>query len=122
MRPLSKFLYTRISSCFLCTSIADQPSLSKIQKFVGRSGKTYRILAKVSAKWTRLAIALELEEDIDSVRMNTHHQVEEACLEILKRWLSGSGRKPVTWSTFIECLDDIELGILADDLRSEFAD
>ena len=110
-----------ISSCFLCTSIADEPSLSKIQKFVGRSGKTYRILAKVSPKWNRFAIALGLEEDIDSVRMNTHHQVENACLEILRRWLDGGGRKPVTWSTFIECLDDIQLGTLAEELTSEFA-
>lgn len=36
---------------------------------------------------------------------------------ILKEWLSGSGKQPVTWATLIEVLRDIKLPVLACDIR-----
>ena len=38
--------------------------------------------------------------------------------EILERWLVGTGKKPVTWTTLVEVLRDIELSILADDIEA----
>ena len=33
--------------------------------------------------------------------------------EILKQWLQGKGRKPVTWQTLVMCLRDTGLNFLA---------
>ena len=38
--------------------------------------------------------------------------------EILKEWLQGKGRKPVTWQTLVNCLRDTDLNILADVIES----
>ena len=49
--------------------------------------------------------------------------IEKACrngppvditVEILRQWLQGTGRLPVTWQTLVECLRDAKLNIAAD--------
>ena len=39
-------------------------------------------------------------------------------IEILQEWVSGRGKKPVSWRTLIEVLRDTGLGVLADDIES----
>lgn len=39
--------------------------------------------------------------------------------EILKKWLQGQGKKPVTWSTLIEVLKDIKLSELAKAIKEK---
>ena len=38
--------------------------------------------------------------------------------EILRQWLSGKGKQPVTWATLIEVLHDIGLSTLAKDISA----
>ena len=45
----------------------------------------------------------------DPVQINT---------EILKEWLNGSGKQPVTWEILIETLDDCNLVTLAEDIKA----
>ena len=37
--------------------------------------------------------------------------------EILKQWLQGKGRTPVTWRTLVRCLRDTKLNVLADKIE-----
>ena len=37
-------------------------------------------------------------------------------LAILKKWLQGQGKKPVTWKTLVEVLRDAQLTVLADEV------
>ena len=39
-------------------------------------------------------------------------------MEILEEWITGRGKRPVTWSTLIEVLHDIELSTLARELAA----
>ena len=39
-------------------------------------------------------------------------------VEILRQWLQGKGRMPVTWLTLIKCLRDTVLNVLSDDIKS----
>ena len=43
---------------------------------------------------------------------------EQTCLEILREWLAGRGKQPITWKTLIEVLDDIELCTLAREIAT----
>ena len=52
--------------------------------------------------------SLELEYRQNTERINT---------EILREWVSGRGKKPVTWETLTEVLHDIELGALASEIE-----
>ena len=53
---------------------------------------------------------------------NLEHQhqrhAEHINTAILQEWLTGSGKKPVTWATLVEVLRDIELSTLADDIAA----
>ena len=56
---------------------------------------------------------IEITERGDSLRIT---------VEILRQWLNGKGKKPVTWQTLVTCLQDTGLYVLAekiDDLLSE---
>ena len=47
-----------------------------------------------------------------------HYDPERISIEILQEWLTGRGKKPVTWSTLVEVLHDIELSTLAGDIEA----
>ena len=43
---------------------------------------------------------------------------EQTSMEILKEWLAGRGKHPVTWNTLIEVLHDTELCTLAREIEA----
>ena len=47
-----------------------------------------------------------------------HYDAEQINTEILQEWLSGRGKQPVTWTTLVEVLHDIELSTLAGDIET----
>ena len=99
----------------------DKPEMWQLQRFVGVSGRPVRVVEEVCADWEKLALALHFRGGvIRAVRESERPLVEPACRRILERWsVDGEGRQPVTWETLIECLEDIEYGSLASDLRRE---
>ena len=48
------------------------------------------------------------------------NEAESINTEILTRWLQGQGKKPVTWSTLIKVLNDIELLQLAKTIEEQY--
>jgi len=47
-----------------------------------------------------------------------HYDTEQINIEILQEWLTGRGKRPVTWATLVEVLHDIELSTLAGDIST----
>ena len=39
-------------------------------------------------------------------------------MEVLKEWIIGRGKHPVTWKTLVEVLHDIELSTLAGEIEA----
>ena len=39
-------------------------------------------------------------------------------VEILQQWLQGKGRKPVTWQMLVKCLQEANLNVLAEKMKS----
>ena len=92
----------------------------QLQRFVGVSGRTVRVVEGVSADWENLALALHFRGGIIRAVRENERQVEHACRHILERWLlDEEGRQPVTWHTLVDVLVEIEHGTLAGDLRRE---
>ena len=42
-----------------------------------------------------------------------YREIERINTEILREWVTGRGKKPVSWGTLTEVLHDIQLGALA---------
>ena len=47
-----------------------------------------------------------------------YNNAEQINTEILQEWLTGRGKQPVTWTTLVEVLRDIELSALASDIET----
>ena len=89
----------------------------QLQKFVGESEMAFEVVKEVSTDWKKLALALHLRGEI--IWEQNQFKVEAACHNILRRWLNGEGRQPVTWETLVNCLEDIGHGTLAGYLTKE---
>ena len=92
----------------------------QLQKFVGMSGRVIRVVEEVSVDWEKLALALHFRGTVIRAVRENKREVEAACRRILERWsLDGEGRQPATWEILVECLEDIEHVVLAENLRRE---
>ena len=58
---------------------------------------------------------------VEAIELDQQKQVR-ICREIVKQWLEGKGKQPVTWCTLIDVLDQIELRVLSSDIRSHISD
>ena len=47
-----------------------------------------------------------------------HCDAEQINTEILQEWLTGRGKQPVTWTTLVEVLRDIELSTVAGEIEA----
>ena len=43
-------------------------------------------------------------------------------VEILRQWLQGKGKKPVTWQTLVICLQDTGLYVLAENIDDSLSE
>ena len=54
---------------------------------------------------------------VDNIECKHRGDPEQINTEILRKWATGRGKKPVTWETLMEVLRDIELGALANEIE-----
>ena len=73
-------------------------------------------MEKVAPEWNQVAVALGFNgARIKAIRMGTHHQPREACLEMFTEWLDGGHNlQPPTWDTIIQSLRVADLTEVAD--------
>ena len=79
-----------------------------------------RVIRDAAYKWRELAMSLNFDGPrIESIDMGALCKPEEACRQILVKWLDGDDdlRGPVTWSTLIQCMIDAGLVGMADRLK-----
>ena len=78
-----------------------------------------KVIIGVADKWKQFAMRLHFEyNDIRRIEKDNHFQQVDACLSVVGEWLSGEGRRPVTWRTLISVLNEIECSELAKDVVS----
>ena len=65
---------------------------------------------------------LLLEDEMGTRLKNITHahmkNPEDINMEVLRQWVDGKGKTPVTWETLIQVLRDTELTTLADDIEA----
>ena len=54
---------------------------------------------------------------VDGIAQEHRGNPDDINTEILKKWLQGRGRQPITWRTLIEVLRDSQLTELADEIE-----
>ena len=97
-----------------------QPTLMELVRFRGRE-RRINIPQEVSIEYHFFGILLL--DDCNGSRVRNmeykyHGDVEQINMEILREWINGRGRQPVSWVTLTEVLRDMELSELASDIEA----
>ena len=102
-------------SVYICFISDSKPKIKELQTLHHRGG-TLRIIQSTAATWEQFAISLGFDMPvIQTIRRATHYQPENACREMLARWLEGEG---ATWNSLTDALDAINEQTLASDVRA----
>ena len=100
--------------------IDERPKLGEFISFPTVSGDTINIREKVGSKFEDLGIVLLGDDDgslVDQIKEDCHHKSADIVGDILKRWVRGKGKQPVTWRTLTDCLKTIGLSPLASSIE-----
>ena len=97
------------------------PTLPELTYLPTGSGGGIRIIQRIGIEYLSLGTLLLNDDDgaiTRAIITANHYQPKSINHEILSKWCQGQGRQPVTWTTLIEVLYEIELSELAQDIRS----
>ena len=101
-------------------SQVDKPNLMNCVRFQGREKKKINIPQEIGVEYYKFGLFL-LEDDSGSRIQSIAHQLmnnsEQINMEVLREWLAGKGKHPITWKTLTEVLHDIELNTLAREIE-----
>ena len=96
----------------------DRPTLKHLIDFPLRSSdESLNIIKKIAKKVDDLGIFLLDYETTISLKTQFNNDLERTTKEVLYQWIQGHGKKPVTWSTFIQVLRKMDFSVVADDIE-----
>ena len=100
--------------------MAERPTLPELYCF--HSGdECVNIIEKISTNYFKLGIFLLKDDDgdeMDAVIEKCGSDATKINLEVLKRWLKGKGKEPVSWATLASELKQCGLTVLAKTIRT----
>ena len=108
-------VYTVSRNDVISSSADERPSLPELLNFPTITGDPINIISRVGTKYDELGVIL-LNDSDESIVDAIKHDCREAAKitkEILKRWIRGEGKQPVTWKTLTDTLRVIQLTELA---------
>ena len=95
-----------------------QPLARQLHILRSSSGQTVKVRVGVAARWSDLAVQLELADCEIEIIEHDSKDCKKAMDKLISHWLKGSARQPVTWRTLLEALEDAEFTALATDLKT----
>ena len=105
---------------FFFSFYTDQrPDLTKLTSFNTTSGNI-NVAEQIGRHYK--TFGLQLLEDAtgaitDAIERKCLLDAADININIFQKWLTGRGRKPITWATLIEVLRNIQLSTLAHDIE-----
>ena len=102
---------------FSCTD--DKPSLLDLKKFPGKHGR-FDVMERIGVNYPELGMFLLQDHDLSKVsalELTWQRASLPICRDIMRDWLQGKGKLPVTYATLLHCLRDADLHSLAKDIE-----
>ena len=118
--------YSGVGLAHRKVSPTERPTLVKLLKFPIRDGESHiDIIEKIGANYKKFGVLLledETGSKISSILSRWREDPEQITNEIVRRWLSGEGKRPVTWKTLTEVLHDSRLSYIAKEIEAIFTE
>ena len=109
---------------YSCKSTDDPPTLETLRYYPVTNGHI-DIAAEIGTKYDKFGTLLlkdKIGNIVDSIAKSKRGDPVDITVEILRQWLRGKGRKPVTWQTLVKCLRDTDLITLADNMKNSLSE
>ena len=111
-------LVTTACVCYPVTTCnpGTKPTLPELLRFTCADKRVINIPVEIATKYVRFGTFLLDDRTGSRVKIMAHKHLNDAeriNTEILQEWLTGRGKQPVTWTTLVKVLCDIELSTLA---------
>ena len=84
-------------------------------------GVKIRIINRLAPNWNTVGILLAFDDEgthVATIDKKHHGDPAACCQAMFQHWLSGNGRKPLTWRHLIELLEDSDQEVLAGEVRN----
>ena len=102
-----------------CKSADGPPTLDTLRHFPVTNGHM-DLAQEIETDYEKFGTLLLEEKNgnkVKNIEVSERGDPVKITVEILKKWLQGKGRKPVTWQTFVKRLRDTDLNTLADKME-----
>ena len=100
-------------------SVGRSPTFPELQHFPLKDGYI-NIAEEIANEYNDFGILIlddKRGSKVAAIAKTKHGDTVAITDEILRQWIQGKGRMPVTWLTLIKCLRDTGLNVLADDIK-----
>ena len=100
-------------------SVGRSPTFPELQHFPLKDGYI-NIAEEIANAYNNFGILIlddKRGSKVAAIAETEHGNSVAITVEILRQWLLGKGRMPVTWLTLVKCLQDTGLNVLADDIK-----
>jgi hypothetical protein len=98
--------------------IDSKPKLHQLG-YLKLNNQRIKVIERVASRWESVATQLHFEGHlIDTIKMESHYQVDSACRKMFIKWLEGVGRQPIIWRTLIDALDEAGLPRVSHELNN----
>ena len=98
-----------------------RPCLPEMLAMPRRDGSKVNIPKQIGCEYQTFGILLLHDENglfvENIIHDNKENGVEDVNISIIREWLKGKGRLPVSWKTLIEVLLEMNLKVLAGDIE-----
>ena len=97
----------------------DKPSLLDLMNFPGKYRK-FDVMEEIGIKYSKFGILLLQDADgskVAALELTWQRDSNQISRDIMKDWLQGRGKRPVTYATLLGCLRDAGLNSLATDIE-----
>ncbi len=112
---------TITAKLFIIPTGESAPTLPQIINLSLPDGSTLDLTQQIGTRYNQFGILLLNDKTgarISSIETKHRENVQEINLEVLKLWINGEGRKPISWNTVVTVLREIGLNALASKINS----
>ena len=120
--PLLLLLFLFLFPLLPLLPLATRPTIKQLQN-LQYSGGTIKVIEGAASRWKQLGYELDFSEAaIENIECNGT-TVEDKCMILFERWLgTPDPQKVITWESLCRALENIELSVLAADLRKALSE
>ena len=106
--------------CVCVLSAAEKPSLPILLNFPTGAEGTMNIITEVGSSYEMLGTLLLNDHRgiiLPAIKRENLLNAADITMEIMRRWVNGKGKLPVTWQTLTHCLNSVGLSDLASSIE-----